>query len=88
MKSKESRQTSKAPVVDVSQRIRELRAIRAEIAVLREGLFHACCNLQHDADSVDLRNLSVLVFKLRTVEEKREALETALASLLLAHEAE
>lgn len=88
MKSKESRQTANAPVIDSSERLRELQTVRAEVAVLREKLFQACCKLQHDDTSVDLTQLSVLVFRLRSVEEKREVLEKAVAGMLSGRESE
>jgi len=88
MKSKESRQTAKAPVIESSERLRELQTVRAEVAVLREKLFQACCKLQHDDTSVDLAELSVLVSKLRSIEEKREVLERAVAGMLAARATE
>lgn len=88
MKSKESRQTAKAPFIDVGERLRELKTIRGEVALLREKLFQACCALQHDDASVDLSELSILAFNLRTVEEKRASLEKVLAEMLLARGAE
>lgn len=88
MKSKESSQMAKPPVIDVSERLRALQAIRSEVAVLREKLFQACCRLQHDDASVDLNELSALTFKLRSIEEKREALEAAVDGLLQARAAE
>lgn len=84
MKSKESRQMPKAPVIDTGERLRELKGIRSEVAVLREKLFQACLDLQHDDTAVDLVELNILAFKLRSVEEKREALEKAIAEMLLA----
>lgn len=88
MKSKESRQTAKAPLIDSSERLRELQTVRAEVAVLREKLFQACCKLQHDDTSVDLAELSVLVSKLRSIEEKREVLERAAVGMLSARATE
>lgn len=88
MKSKESRQEVKAPVLNVSDRLRELQAMRAEVAVLREQLFQACCRLQHDDTSVDPAELALLAFKLRTLEEQRDGLETTIATLLMARAAE
>lgn len=88
MKSKESRQTAKAPIVDSWERLRELQTVREGVAVLREKLFQACCKLQHDDASVNMTELSVLVSELRSIEEKREALEKTLAGMLLARTAE
>jgi hypothetical protein len=88
MKSKESRQTAKAPGIDSGERLRELQTVRAEVAVLREKLFQACCKLAHDDTSIDLTELSVLVFKLRSIEEKREVLEKAAAGILSARAGE
>jgi len=88
MKSKESRQTVTAPIPDSWERLRELQKVREEVAVLREKLFQACCKLQHDAASVDLTELGVLVSKLRSIEERREALEKTLATMLLARAGE
>lgn len=83
MKSKESRQITRAPVVEAGERLRELQVIRSEVALLREKLFQACCNFQRDDTSVDLTELNILAFKLRSVEEKREALEKTIAAMLL-----
>jgi hypothetical protein len=88
MKSKESRLEMKAPVLDVSERLRELQAMRAEVAVLRDQLFQGCCRLQHDETSIDAAELGSLAFRLRTLEEQREDLETTLATLLMARAAE
>jgi len=88
MKSKESRQTARPPIVDSWERLRELQTVREEVAVLREKLFQACCKLQHDDASADLTELSVLVSELRSIEERREALEKTLAAMLLARTAE
>ena len=88
MKSKESRQEIKAPVLDLSERLRELQAMRAQVAVLREQLFQDCCRLQHDDTSVDASELGFLALKLRTLEEKRSGLETTLATLLMGRAAE
>ena len=88
MKSKESRQEQKAPVLNVSDRLRELQAMRAEAGVLREQLFQACCRLQHDDTSVDPSELGLLAFKLRTLEEQRDDLETTIATVLMARAAE
>lgn len=51
-------------------------------------MFQACCKLQHDDACVDPMELSILAFRLRSVEEKREVIETAVARLLLARAAE
>ena len=88
MRSKESRQELKAPVLDVSERLRELQAMRSEVGVLRDQLFQACCRLQHDETSVDAAELGSLALRLRTLEEQREGLETTLATLLMARAAD
>ena len=59
MRSKESREEIRTPVLDVSQRLRELQSLRGEVSVLREQLFQACCRLQHDETSVDASELGV-----------------------------
>lgn len=88
MKSKESRQETKAPVLDIGERLRDLQAMRAEVTVLREQLFQACCRLQHDDTSVDTAELGSLALRLRSLEAKRDGLEIAVATLLMARAGE
>ena len=88
MKTKESQGQPNTQVVDVGKRLSELRVVRTELAGLRNELFLACCSFQHDPSSVDPTRLSVLAFELRALEEKGSRLESMIATLQAAGDAE
>lgn len=88
MKTKESQGETNSQIVDVGQRLNELRTVRAELASLRNELFLACCSFQHDPSSVDPTRLSVLAFHLRTLEERSSRLESMIATLQAVRQAE
>ena len=81
MKTKEQRQQATASLIDTGQRIRELDSLRGESAALRDQLFEECCKLQRDPLSVEAGNLSLLAFRVRELEKRREKLESMIAAL-------
>lgn len=81
MKTKEQQQKKTATLTDVSERLREWDCLRRESAILRDELLEECCKLQRDPMSVDAGHLSLLAFRVRTVEQRREKLESMIAAL-------
>jgi len=69
---------SVSPLVDVRKAACELEKLRLLSARLNRELFEQCCQLQHDARSVDLEFLGRLSGRAREAERRKRVLESLL----------
>ena len=66
------------PLIDARKAACELEKLRPLSARLNRELFEQCCQLQHDARSVDLELLASLSGRAREAERRKRVLEDLL----------